>query len=234
MPDYALYYWPVPFRGQFVRAVLAHADRSWEEPDPEAILGVMEAAPHDQSVPFMAPPMLVDHAENLALAQMPAILLYLGETLDLMPDDAHRRGLTGKIVGDANDVLDEMTRNGGRSMWDTESWNAYLPRLERWMTIWEETGRRHGLSGEEGHLLGGDRTDLADLVTAVLWFTMTEKLPSLGPRLRDHAPCVAALSARVMETPRLSAMRADTDARFGDAWCGGQIEASLRRVIGDA
>jgi len=28
MPDYELYYWSVPFRGQFVRAVLAYAGKS--------------------------------------------------------------------------------------------------------------------------------------------------------------------------------------------------------------
>ena len=31
MPDYDLYYWSVPFRGQFVRAVLAYAGKSWRE-----------------------------------------------------------------------------------------------------------------------------------------------------------------------------------------------------------
>src|SRR5215472_4860198 len=31
MSDYELYYWSVPFRGQFVRAVLAFAGKSWTE-----------------------------------------------------------------------------------------------------------------------------------------------------------------------------------------------------------
>ncbi len=29
MSDYDLYYWAIPFRGQFVRAVLAYAGKSW-------------------------------------------------------------------------------------------------------------------------------------------------------------------------------------------------------------
>ncbi len=33
MADYELYYWPVPFRGQFVRAVLAYAGKTWTEGD---------------------------------------------------------------------------------------------------------------------------------------------------------------------------------------------------------
>ena len=31
MPDYTLYYWPAPFRGQFVRAVLAHVHATWDK-----------------------------------------------------------------------------------------------------------------------------------------------------------------------------------------------------------
>ena len=31
MADYKLYYWPIPFRGHFIRYVLAHAGATWEE-----------------------------------------------------------------------------------------------------------------------------------------------------------------------------------------------------------
>ena len=34
---------------------------------------------------FMGPPMLVDKKAGCAIAEMPAIVLYLGETLGLMP-----------------------------------------------------------------------------------------------------------------------------------------------------
>ena len=37
MSDYELYYWSVPFRGQFVRAVLAYAGKTWREGGDEAI-----------------------------------------------------------------------------------------------------------------------------------------------------------------------------------------------------
>ena len=33
MSDYTLYYWPLPFRGQFVRSVLAHVGALWTEAD---------------------------------------------------------------------------------------------------------------------------------------------------------------------------------------------------------
>ena len=33
MTDYALHYWSVPFRGQFVRAILAWAGKTWTKAD---------------------------------------------------------------------------------------------------------------------------------------------------------------------------------------------------------
>ena len=41
MSDYELYYWPIPFRGQFVRAVLAFAGKSWTEHGPAEISKLM-------------------------------------------------------------------------------------------------------------------------------------------------------------------------------------------------
>ena len=37
MKNFALYYWPVPFRGQFIRGILAHCGCSWDEHDADAI-----------------------------------------------------------------------------------------------------------------------------------------------------------------------------------------------------
>jgi glutathione S-transferase len=42
MSDYDLYYWSVPFRGQFVRAVLAYAGRTWTEGGDTAISRLMD------------------------------------------------------------------------------------------------------------------------------------------------------------------------------------------------
>lgn len=234
MADYTLYYWPLPFRGQFIRAVLAHAGATWEEAEVDAITDVMSREVTDQPVPFMAPPLLVDHAAGVSLAQMPAILSYLGTKLDLMPEDTKLAALTHKIIADANDVLDELTRFGGRSMWTPEEWEAFAEdRLPRWAQIFEATGRAHGLKADGGHMLGTPEPGLADLVTATLWFTMTAKLQDLTGLVEANAPRVAALSARIMSTDALAAMRDDTDTRFGHAWCGGLIEASIREMLNE-
>jgi len=231
MPDYTLYYWPLPFRGQFVRAVLAHVRASWEEPGVEAIVALKDAAPFAQLVPHMGPPVLTDRASGLSLAQMPAILAYLGGRHGLIPDDPARQALTHKIVADANDVLYEMTRHNGAQMWTQEAWEGYRPRLARWMKIFDETGRRHGLTGASGHMLGTQAPGLADLTAATLWGTMTDRFPSLRPLLDGSAPAIAGLCDRIAALPEQAELRSRSDAEFGDGWCGGQIEKSLRAVL---
>lgn len=101
MSDLTLCYWPVPFRGEFVRALLAHAGATVDEPDSDAVSAMMKMDPRDQPVPHMAPPMLVDNASGDATAEMPAICLWLGERFGLMPDDPHLRALGLKVVNDA-------------------------------------------------------------------------------------------------------------------------------------
>ncbi len=232
MADYELYYWSVPFRGQFVRAVLALAGKTWSEAGDAAIARLMEEPVARMPVPFMGPPLLVDAAADVALAEMPAIVLYLGETLGLLPATPALRAAAMKVVADANDVLDEITLDGGREMWTGERWRAFLPRLGKWMAIWEETGRRHGLKPDAGFLLGGAVPDVADVVTATLWGTLAERFAALAELLDDAAPLTAALTRRVNALPPLADLAARARADYGDAYCGGRIEDSLRRVLG--
>lgn len=231
MTDYRLYYWPIQFRGQFVRAVLAFADASWEEAGFDEIRAQRALPPREQLVPHMGPPVLTDIHAEASIAQMPAILFYLGERHGLFPEELVRKALCHKVIGDASDVLYEMTRQHGAQMWTAEAWSAFRPRLARWMGIFEETGHRFGLTADAGFLLGTEAPGLADLVAATLWGTMTDKLPPLRPVLDANAPGIAGLCDRMAAIPALADLRRDSDARFGDAWCGGQIEASLRAVI---
>jgi glutathione S-transferase len=100
------------------------------------------------------------------------------------------------------------------------------------MSLWEETGRRHGLTAGTGYLLGGDTPGIADIVTATLWATMTERFPKIGTIFRRTAPTVAALTARIAALPALEALADKARADFGDAYSGGRIEKSLRKVLG--
>ncbi len=232
MSDYVLYYWSVPFRGQFVRAVLAYAGKSWTEGGDAAISTLMGGNVEDMPVPFMGPPLLIDKKADCAIAQMPAIILYLAETLDLLPATPHLRALTVKIVNDANDVIDEITLDGGREMWTEKRWHDFVPRLEKWLSFWEETGRRHGLTAGGGFLLGGEAPGIADVVTATLWSTMADRFPKIAAIIEEAAPMTAALTRRVADLPALAKLAAKARQDYGDAYCGGQIEASLRKVLG--
>lgn len=231
MSDYELYYWPIPFRGQFVRAVLAYAGRSWTEGGRAAIASLMDGPVTQMPVPFMGPPMLIDKSADFAIAQMPAIILYLGETLGLMPATPALRAMTMKIVNDANDVIDDITLDGGREMWTKKSWHDFVPRLKKWMSLWEETGRRHGLKAGAGFLLGGTAPGIADIVTAILWSTMAERFEKIAAILEEAAPMTAALTRRVAALPPLARLAVQARQDYGDSYCGGQIEASLRKVL---
>lgn len=231
MSDYDFYYWPLPFRGQFIRALLAHAGKSWDEHGAEEIEALMQRDPTDQPIAFMGPPVLIERATGLALSQMPAIAIYLGERLGLIADDPARRALTAKVVNDANDVLDEVTLDGGREMWTRARWDAFVPRLVHWMRIGESIGQRHGLRAERGTLLGTPEPGVADIVTSTLWCTMGERFPAIDALLEENAPQLAGLARRVAAIPALVALRDRTCRLYGDAYCGGEIEKSLRQVL---
>ncbi len=232
MSDYELYYWSVPFRGQFVRAVLAFAGKGWSEGGDGAIAKLMDGPVKQMPVPFIGPPILIDKKADFAVAQMPAVILYLGETLNLMPATPALRAMTMKIVNDANDVIDEITLDGGRQMWTEKRWREFVPRLKKWMSLWEETGRRHGLKTDSGFLLGGKAPGVADVVTATLWSTVCDRFPKIATMLGKTAPMTAALTQRVASLPPLAKLAAKARKDYGDAYCGGQIEASLRKVLG--
>ena len=233
MPDYDLYYWSVPFRGQFVRAILAYAKKDWTEAGDRRISELMEKPVKDMPIPFMGPPLLVDKKAGFAIAEMPAIALYLGETLDLLPATPALRAMTMKVVNDANDVIEEITLNGGRQMWTEKRWMGFVPRLTKWMSLWEETGRRHGMKMDSGFLLGGHAPGIHDLVTATLWSTMTDRFDKIDAILKKTAPMTASLMRRIANLPPLAKLATQTKVDFGDSYCGGQIEVSLRKVLGN-
>ena len=96
----------------------------------------------------------------------------------------------------------------------------------------EETGHRHGLKAASGFLLGGKTPGLADVATATLWSTMTDRFHKIEAILGETAPMTAALTRRVADLPPLAELAAKARRDYGDTYCGGQIEASLRKVLG--
>jgi glutathione S-transferase len=101
------------------------------------------------------------------------------------------------------------------------------------MSLWEETGRRHGLRHNEGFLLGSERPGIADVITATLWTTLEDRIPVLTPVLDEAAPMTASLARRVAALPALAKLAKKAGKDYGDAYCGGQIEASLHKVLAE-
>jgi glutathione S-transferase len=99
------------------------------------------------------------------------------------------------------------------------------------MSLWEETGRRHGLKSDSGFLLGGNAPGVAEVVTATLWSIMADRFSKIEAILEDAAPMTAALTRRVADLPPLARLAAKARQDYGDAYCGGQIEASLREIL---
>ena len=229
---YQLCYWPIPFRGQLIRTVLAYLDADWQEAEMETIRALKSLPVESQPVPFMAPPMLSDPDEGVHLAQLNAILVYLGEKHGLMPQGAAKRALTIKILCDANDILDEITRYGGRQMWDEKAWTDFIShRFPRWLAIFERTAIDHGATPEAGTMLGTEELSLADLVTSALFTTMMERLEGFKGLIEGHAPVLAALVERVGQDPAIAAFNERQKQTLGDLYCAGQIEQSLRQMI---
>lgn len=233
MADYTLYYWPLPFRGHFVRYLLAEAGAALEDRPMADVAALKGLSPADAPVPFMAPPVLADNATGAALSQLPAILMYLGARHGLLPGEPLADALTLKVVCDCNDVLEDLTRNCGAQMWDQPAWDAFAAtRLMRWLDVFEETGRAGGLTMTGGTLLGTPNPGLADIAACALWHTAADKLPPLRPIFAARAPATMALADRIAARPAIAAARKAWDADHGQAWCGGQIETSIRAVLG--
>ena len=77
------------------------------------------------------------------MSQMPAIALYVSRELDLLPDDPFEVAMAMKVLMDCNDVLMEICRYNGSSMWTREEWTLFRSeRLPRWLAVFEESLRR--------------------------------------------------------------------------------------------
>lgn len=221
--DYELHYWDLPFRGIFAELLLVEAGLDYRRRTPT---GIYPEHRLERDAPGMAPPFLVDCKTGRTLSQMPAIVDFLARRHDLAPDKAWERSLMLKLTLDANDAIDEITLQGGMTMWTTAEWADFREnRLAEWMRLFEAVATQYGGEG----MLGGFCA--ADLVTLGAWGTLTHAFPALREDLETHARTVAAICDRTAARRRVKEFLEAQRARDGRAWCGGQIEASLREVV---
>ncbi|MEM9302249.1 MAG: glutathione S-transferase family protein [Pseudomonadota bacterium] len=224
-PRFRLYYWPLPFRGCFVSYQFAYQDVPLlEESDLEAIETLRQQPPSDQPVPFMGPPVLEDLETGEFISQAPAIVSHIAGPLGLLPGDRFQAALCMKVLMDCNDLLMELCRYNGSWMWDREAWIEFRgKRLPRWMHLFEESLAR-------GHV-GGPVVSYADIAVFALFGNMTRCLPELAPDLLRSAPGIGALCQRIGAKPSMARRVRSDQERFGQLYCGGQIEASIRSML---
>lgn len=149
-----------------------------------------------------------------------------------MPGTPKQDALTHKVLCDYVYVLHDLTQNCGAAMRTDEAWAACATdRLPRWLCIYEDLGSRHDLGYQSGTLLGTAKPSVADFACAALWVTVCENLPRLRAIVSRHAPNVLSLSERIANTPTITSMRAHQNVTWGNTWCEGQIELSLRNEL---
>ena len=224
-PEFQLLYWPIPFRGCFVSYLFAYRDVPLlDDSDFEEIEALMSRDPAEQDIPFMGPPVIRDIEKNRNLSQMPAIVLYVSHKLDLMPEEPFDQAMCMKILMDCNDLLMEICRYNGSTMWEREEWHQFrTQRLPRWMQIFEESLKRD--------FIGKDLVSFADIGVFALFGNMIRCLPELEADLLSHAPGIHALCQRIGAEPSLARCVADQELKYGKLYCGGQIEKSIRWML---
>jgi glutathione S-transferase len=226
--EYRLYYWDVPFRGNFIQLFLEEVDASYECHDASEIYPDRR---FEIKNPGMAPPYLYDCKNKFYLAQMPAILMHLGRKYGYLPKRAETLALALKLILDCNDVLMDITNLNGMKMWQKPDWQEFRQyRLADWMKLFEKTGLEHGLKSEKGYLLGS-RISVADIAATALFGTLIYSFPKLKNDLHENAPKILALCQRIESRPSIRSFLDRQRQDYGKAYCGGQIEESIRKMI---
>lgn len=230
---YHFYYWPLPFRGNFVRNLFAQTNTPYTETSSFKEIAELRQQPvADQACPFMGPPLLEDRENNLAISQMAAIVFYLGEQLNLMPNDTSSKAITIKVLDDCTDLLAEITRSNGAHMWNQEDWDAFIAtRFVRWLEIFEQTAIKNGVA-KNCYYFASKNAGVADLTLHALFATMERCLSGLSSILRQNAPVVMSVCDRISQNSGIiQLVNKQTDAH-GELYCGGEIEKSIRSVLG--
>ena len=109
-------------------------------------------------------------------------------------------------------------------MWERETWARFRShRLPCWLDIFEESLKRG--------FLGNDPVSFADIAVFALFGNMTRCLPELEADLLNRAPGVHAHCQRIGSHLSLARFVSDEEQKYGQLYCGGQIEESIREML---
>lgn len=227
-----LYYWPLPFRANFICLILEEANVPYRWASAKEVIDLKDRPIKDQPFPSMAPPIFFDSHENIYLNQMPVICWHLAKKYNLMPESEYKSNIGLKLLLDANDLLMEVTNYNGRTMWEQGDWLEFREhRLRRWFEIFEQVGTHFGLGHDSDFILGTPKITFADLITCAGLGTLTSQLPQLKSDFNRFAPKVADLCDRIADRPRIQSFLLEQRKKWANGYCGGQIEESLRNML---
>ncbi|WP_313528024.1 glutathione S-transferase [Shinella sp.] len=209
---YELYYWTgIQGRGEYVRLALEAAGVPYRDVAREEGDGVIARVSKEVATPSFAPPFLRDG--DVVVGQVAAILLYLGDKLDLAPKEQHLRLWTHQIQLTIADFILE-GHDVHHPIGAGEYYENQKPESQRRAREFREERVPKFLDWFEGILtrnpegpahLVGDRLSYADLSLFQVMDGLTYAFPKLMSGLDARYPKIRALCVSVAAHPKISA-----------------------------
>lgn len=209
---YELYYWTgIQGRGEYVRLALEAAGAPYRDVAREKGDDIIGKVTEEMVTPSFAPPFLRDG--EVVVGQVAAILLYLGDKLDLAPRDPKLRLWTHQIqltiadfVLEGHDVHHPI---GAGEYYENQKPEALRrarefrsARVPKFLDWFERILERNEQSSE--HLVGKDLS-YADLSLFQVMDGLTYAFPKLMDDLYGDYPKIKAVCAVVAGHPRIRA-----------------------------
>ncbi|MCW5711657.1 glutathione S-transferase [Shinella sp.] len=209
---YELYYWTgIQGRGEYIRLALEAAGAPYRDVAREEGDGILSKVSREVATPSFAPPFLRDG--DVVVGQVAAILLYLGDKLDLAPREPRLRLWTHQIqltiadfVLEGHDVHHPIGAGEYYENQKPESLRRAAEfraqRVPKFLDWFEGILARNPDS--QTHLVG-DRLSYADLSLFQVMDGLAYAFPVLMDGLYPHYPKIKALCAAVAGHSRISA-----------------------------
>ena len=227
-----IFYWPVPFRGNFIKLLLEDANVPYSVASPKEVSRLVNLEISEQKLAGMAPPYLADEKNDIFLNQTLVIMQYLAKRYGYEPEDQQKCLIAAKVTFDCLDFMSDLTQANGTKMWEYSDWQIFRnERLPRWLEIFEAIGKKHQLKPHSSYLLGTKDPTYADISVLALLATIQQCLPELLTNIKAHAPHISSLIDRLSRRARIKVFLDRQKQALGNLYCGGDIERSIREMI---
>jgi len=227
--DYTIYYWPIHFRAEYIKLIFIYKKVKYDLAGFQEVVALknQEIDLSGNGANMFAPPMLHDRTIDAWIGQTPAIVSHLARQFDLLPEDSNQIWVAEKCLNDCQDICSELTRNNGSKMWEEYSdFEQFINgRFKRWLNILEANMTKYGSNG----FFCGPKITFADLALCACLGNMERALgEKIGNKIKEFAPNVHTLVSNLMASSEICNHYKEVPQT---PYCGGQIEASIRKMI---